>query len=415
MKLKPATTVLCALFASATWAGEATVSHRLTGHETQSLTVAHEPTVFRPATTNVWGAEYPQVDGEGRVLLRVKAPDASKVRINFWSNPKADMEKQADGFWTYTTPPMAPGLHYYNFVVDGADVSDTGSQSFFGGGRYASAVEVPESGSTYYSIQDVPHGQVRDVWYHSKVTGSWRHAMVYLPPSYETQTKQRFPVLYLQHGGGEDETGWIRQGRANVILDNLIAEGKSKPMIIVMAYGYAKRAGQPAPVVGPPTSPDRARAMQEMFSAFEDDLTQALIPFVDKTYRTIPDRENRAMAGLSMGGMQTFQITLKNLHTFSHIGGFSGAGGGMAGTPLDLKTAFGGALADAAAFNKKARLVWVGIGTKEPERMYQGVNGFHQTLEKAGITHVYYESQGTDHEWQTWRRSLREFAPRLFR
>lgn len=370
---------------------------------------------FQPATTNVWGAEYPRVDNTGRVLLRIKAPDAAKVRVNFWSGPKAEMEKQADGFWTFTTPPMVPGLHYYNFVVDGAEATDTGSQSFFGGSKYASAVEVPEPGATYYSIQDVPHGQVREVWYHSKVTGSWRHALVYLPPSYEAQAKQRFPVLYLQHGGGEDETGWIRQGRANFILDNLLAAGKCKPMIIVMAYGYARRAGQPAPAVtGPPTSADRMKAMQEMTAAFRDDVTQALIPFVDKTYRTIPDREHRAMAGLSMGGMQTFQITLTHLDLFTYIGGFSGAGGGMGTSPVDLKTAFGGALGDSAAFNKKVRLVWLGIGTKEPERMYASVNNFHQTLEKAGIKHVYYESPGTDHEWQTWRRSLAEFAPRLF-
>lgn len=378
--------------------------------------LAQEASDFKPATSNVWGAEYPKVDSQGRVQLRIKAPDATKVRINFWSSPKADMEKQADGFWTFTTPALVPGLHYYNFVVDGAEATDTGSQSFFGGSKYASAVEVPEPGTTFYTMKDVPHGQVREVWYNSKVTGTWRHALVYLPPTYETQTKQRFPVLYLQHGGGEDETGWIRQGRANIILDNLLAEGKAKPMIIVMAYGYAKRAGQPAPAVtGPPgNSPDRARAMQEMFSAFEDDLTQALIPFVDKTYRTLPNRENRAMAGLSMGGMQTFQITTKHLDTFAYIGGFSGAGGGMGGGSVDLKTAFGGVMSDAAAFNKKVRLVWVGIGTKEPERMYQGVNGFHKTLEAGGIKHVYYESPGTDHEWQTWRRDLKDFAPRLF-
>lgn len=381
-----------------------------------TLGYAQDAGDFRPATTNVWGAEFPKVDSTGRVQLRVKAPDATNVRINFWSNPKAEMVKQTDGFWIYTTQPMVPGLHYYNFVVDGAEVSDTGSQSFFGGGKYASAVEVPEPGSTYYTIQDVPHGQVRDVWYHSQVTGSWRHAMVYLPPTYETQTKERFPVLYLQHGGGEDETGWIRQGRANVILDNLLAESKCKPMIIVMAYGYAKRAGQATPAVtGPPTSPERARAMQDMFAAFEDDLIQSLIPFVDKTYRTLPNRDNRAMAGLSMGGMQTFQITLKHLDVFSHIGGFSGAGGGMATAPLDLKTAFGGVLTDATAFNRRVRLVWLGIGTKEPERMFASVNNFHKTLETAGIKHIYYESPGTDHEWQTWRRSLKDFAPRLFR
>ena len=164
----------------------------------------------------------------GRVQVRIKAPDANKVKLNFWSGPKVDMEKQADGFWTITTTPLVPGLHYYVINVDGADASDPGSKAFFGGTRYASAIEIPEPGSTYYSIQNVPHGQVRDVWYESKVTGSWRHAMVYLPPDYEAQAKKRYPVLYLQHGGGEDETGWIRQGRANLILDNLIASGRSE-------------------------------------------------------------------------------------------------------------------------------------------------------------------------------------------
>ncbi|HZS04152.1 MAG TPA: alpha/beta hydrolase-fold protein [Blastocatellia bacterium] len=379
------------------------------------LCYAQDTSDFQPATTNVWGAEYPRVDGTGRVQLRVKAPDATKVRINFWSNPKAEMVKQADGFWTFTTPPLVPGFHYYNFVVDGAEVSDTGSQSFFGGGKYASGVEVPEPGSTYYSIQDVPHGQVREVWYNSKVTGSWRHALVYLPPSYETQTKQRFPVLYLQHGGGEDETGWIRQGRANFILDNLLAEGKCKPMIVVMAYGYARRAGQPAPVVaGPPTSPDRAKAMQEMMSAFGDDVTQALIPFIDKTYRTLSDRDHRAMAGLSMGGMQTFQVTLNHLDLFSYIGGFSGAGGMLGDRKMDPRTDYNGVFADPAAFARKVKLLWVGVGTVEPERMRAGLHRLHDGLTEARIQHVWYESPGTDHEWQTWRRDLKDFAPRLF-
>ena len=198
---------------------------------------------FKPAETNVWGAEYPRVDATGRVEIRIKAPDAAKARVNFWSGPKIDMEKQADGFWTITTPPLVPGLHYYTVIVDGAEFADPGSHAFFGGSRHASAVEVPEAGADYYAIKDVPHGQVREVWYSSKPTGGWRHALVYLPPGYDTQIKMRYPVLYLQHGGGEDETGWIRQGRANFILDNLIAEGKAKPMIVVMAYGYARRAG----------------------------------------------------------------------------------------------------------------------------------------------------------------------------
>jgi enterochelin esterase-like enzyme len=388
----------CALFASLCW--------------------AQEVSDFQPATTNVWGAEYPRVDSTGRVQLRVKAPDATKVRVNFWSGPKVEMAKQSDGFWTLTTPPLVPGLHYYTFVVDGAEVSDPNSHAFFGGGKHASAVEVPEPGSTYYSIQTVPHGQVREVWYHSKVTGTWRHALVYLPPNYDAQSKVRYPVLYLQHGGGEDETGWIRQGRANFILDNLIAAGKCKPMIVVMAYGYARRAGQTPPdLTGIPAgSAERLRAMQSMTAAFEDDVTQALIPFVDKTFRTIPDRNHRAMAGLSMGGMQTFQITLNHLDLFSYIGGFSGAGGMLmlGERKLDPKTDYNGAFADPAAFAKKVRLLWLGVGTEEPERMRAGIQRLHTSLLEAKIQHVFYESPGTDHEWQTWRRDLRDFASRLF-
>ena len=383
-----------------------------------NLCYAQEAGDFQPATTNVWGAEYPRVDSTGRVQLRVKAPDATKVRVNFWSGPKVEMVKQADGFWTLTTPPLVPGLHYYTFVIDGAEVSDPNSHAFFGGGKHASAVEVPEPGSTYYSIQDVPHGQVREVWYYSKVTGAWRHALVYLPPNYDAQSKARYPVLYLQHGGGEDETGWIRQGRANFILDNLIAAGKCKPMIVVMAYGYARRAGQTPPdLTGIPAgSAERLKAMQSMTAAFEDDVTQALIPYVDKTFRTIPDRDHRAMAGLSMGGMQTFQITLNHLDLFSYIGGFSGAGGMLVlgDRKLDPKTDYNGAFADPAAFAKKVRLLWLGVGTEEPERMRAGIQRLHTSLLEAKIQHVFYESPGTDHEWQTWRRDLKDFAPRLF-
>ena len=382
------------------------------------LSFAQESSDFQPASTNVWGAEYPRVDSSGRVQIRVKAPDATKVRLNFWSGPKVDMEKQADGFWTVTTPPLVPGLHYYMLIIDGAEVADTNSRSFFGGGKYASMVEVPEPGSTYYSIQDVPQGEVREVWYNSKVTGSWRHALVYTPPGYDTHPKERYPVLYLQHGAGEDETGWIRQGHANFILDNLIASGTAKPMLLVMAYGYARRAGQTAPdLTGKPFgSPVMMKAMREMASAFEDDITQALIPFIDSTFRTIPDRDHRAMAGLSMGGMQTFQVTFDHLDLFSYIGGFSGAAGPMifGNQKLDTKTAYNGAMADPAAFAKRVHLLWIGVGTKEPERMRTGLQSLHTSLQDANIQHVFYESPGTDHEWQTWRRDLKDFAPRLF-
>jgi len=385
---------------------------------TATFCFAQDSGDFKPATSNVLDAQYPRVDSSSRVQIRFKAPDATKVRVNFWSGPKAEMEKQADGFWTFTTPPMAPGLHYYTVIVDGAEVSDPGSTAYFGGSKWASAVEVPESGATYYLPQDVPHGQVREIWYHSRVTGTWRHALVYTPPGYDTQVKERYPVLYLQHGGGEDESGWTRQGKANFILDNLVASGRAKPMMIVMANGYARRGGQSTPdLAGKPFgSPEMRKAMQDMMSAFEDDMTQALIPFIDSTFRTMPDRDHRAMAGLSMGGMQTFQVTFDHLELFSYIGGFSGAANVFAmgnGKP-DMKTAFNGAMADPAAFAKRVHLLWVGVGTNEPERMKQGIEQLHASLDDAKIQHVFYESPGTNHEWQTWRRDLQDFAPRLF-
>jgi enterochelin esterase-like enzyme len=383
-----------------------------------SFCCAQEAGDFQPSSTNVWAAQYPRIDSTGRVQIRVKAPDATKVRLNFWSGPKVDMEKQQDGFWTVTTAPLVPGFHYYTLIIDGAEVSDPNTHAFFGGGKPASGVEVPEPGSTYYSVQDVPHGQVREVWYSSKVTGTWRHALVYLPPNYDTQTKERHPVLYLQHGAGEDETGWVRQGNANFILDNLIAAKACKPMIVVMAYGYAHRAGEApvdlfAKVFG---SPEMLKAMQDMAAAFEADVTQALIPYIDSIFRTLPDREHRAMAGLSMGGMQTFQITLDHLDLFSYIGGFSGAGGMLVlgNRKLDPKSDYNGVFADPAAFAKKVHLLWIGVGTNEPERMRTGLQRLHTSLLEANIQHVFYESPDTDHEWQTWRRDLKDFAPRLF-
>ncbi len=378
-----------------------------------------QESAFQPSTTNVWNADFPRIDPSGRVEIRIKAPDATKVKLNFWNGPKVDMVKQADGFWTITTPALMPGFHYYTLNIDGAEVADPSTQAYFGGGKPASGVEVPEPGSTYYSVQNVPHGQVREVWYNSKITGTWRHALVYLPPNYDTEPKVRYPVLYLQHGGGEDETGWVRQGHANFILDNLIAGGNCKPMLVVMAYGYARRTGYVLPdLTGKPFgSPEMMKAMQDMAAAFEDDVTQVLIPYIDSTFRTLSDRDHRAMAGLSVGGMQTFQITLNHLDLFSYIGGFSGAGGMqfLGNRKLDPKTDYNGVFADPGAFGKKVHLLWVGVGTKEPERIRAGLLNLHTSLEEAKIQHVFYESPDTDHEWQTWRRDLKDFAPRLFK
>jgi enterochelin esterase family protein len=249
------------------------------------------------------------------------------------------------------------------------------------------------------------------------VTDSWRQVFVYTPPNYDKATSQRYPVLYLQHGGGEDETGWIRQGHANFILDNLIAAGKAKPMIIVMSSGNARHPGDPDRPAGPPPATRTAapRGMPMLSTAFEEDMIKVIIPMIDSSYRTIPDRDHRAMAGLSMGGMQTFMVTTAHLDTFSYIGGFSGAGGGFGGGDFDVKTAANGVYADAAAFNKKVHLLWLGVGTEEQERMRSSVLGFRDALLKNGINVQFYESPGTAHEWQTWRRDLNLFAPLLFR
>jgi enterochelin esterase-like enzyme len=361
-----------------------------------------------PAPSNVRGAQYPQIHSDLRVTFRIKAPDARKVDFGFFPSKRYPAQKGKDGFWTATTDPLVPGFHYYRVFIDGADVNDPGSETFYGTGKQTSGIEITEKGVDYYLPKDVPHGEVRERWYRSKTTKEWRRVFVYTPPGYDTDRDRRYPVLYLQHGGGEDERAWPNQGRVGFILDNLIAERKAKPMIVVMAQGYARKPGDAAPA---PRRPGTRPDFSKVFAAFEEEMVVDLIPTIDATYRTVADREYRAMAGLSMGGMQTFQVTLKHLDLFAYLGGFSGAGGGLGA--FDPKTAHNGVMADADRFNKKVRLLWLGIGTAEG-RMYQGIMNYHKALEKAGIKHKYYESPGTAHEWLTWRRCLHEFAPLLF-
>jgi enterochelin esterase-like enzyme len=365
------------------------------------------PADSQPASSNVRGAEYPRVNSDLRAIFRIKAPDARKVQVQL--GKVYDMGKDDQGFWTVTTDPQVPGFHYYFLLIDGVQVSDPASESYFGWGRMASGIEIPESGVDYYTVKNVPHGDLRSKWYFSNTTGRWRRAYIYCPPGYDNNINEKYPVLYLQHGAGEDERGWGIQGKADIIMDNLIAAGKAKPMLIVMDQGYAVRSGEPASQLRTPGGQSSQGP-----SAFEEVIIKDLIPFIDGTFRTFSDRDHRAMAGLSMGGMQTIQITFANLDKFAYIGGFSGAGR-FGGAGLDVKNDYKGILADSEAFNKKVRLLWIGIGTAEPENMYKAVNGFHLALVKAGIKHVYYESPGTDHEWLTWRRDLYDFAPRLFK
>lgn len=321
------------------------------------------------------------------------------------------------------------GFHYYSVVVDGATVADPATRTFFGSGWDNSAIEIPEAPDVdYYLPKDVPHGQVSQRWYFSKVTNKWRRCYVYTPPDYDS-AKTRYPVLYLMHGWGENEQGWHTQGHADLILDNLIAAKIAKPMIIVMDNLNAVKPGEDGTIFSarwlwPPPPPEAASAPGAApgrpparfglagftGATFTEMMLTDLIPMIEKTYRVLPGRENRAMAGLSMGGMQTFLTTLSNLDKFAYIGGFSGSTGGRGGA-FDPKTSNNGVFADAAAFNKKVKVLFLGIGSAEGP----GTKNFSEALTKAGINNIYFESPGTAHEWLTWRRCLNDFAPRLFR
>ena len=382
-----------------------------------------------PSSLNIPGARYPCVFPDRRVAFRVAAPDAQKVQVRLGG--AHDLTRGADGLWTGTIPPQVVGFHYYTISIDGATVSDPATRTFFGSGWWNSAIEVPETEGEYYTAKDVPHGEVRQRWYFSKVTGKWRRCYVYTPPNYDANSKARFPVLYLMHGWGENEHGWHVQGHADLILDNLIAAGKAKPMIIVMDNLNAAKPGEDAslyharsiiarrsladvpPPIGARPAPGQAAPRPGFPTNFGETFTEMLlkdlIPMVERTYRTLPGRTNRAMAGLSMGGMQSFQTVLGNLDKFAYLGGFSGSSGGRGG--FDPKTSHKGVFADAAAFNKQMKVLFLGIGTAEGP----GTKNFSEQLTKAGIQNVFFESPGTAHEWLTWRRCLHDFAPRLFR
>ena len=383
---------------------------------------------FKPAPSNQGGRQYPQVNSEGRARFRIVAPQAQSVRVPEWGG--VALTKDEEGAWVGTTRPLDEGFHYYRINIDGADVPDPGSKFFYGANRWGSAIEIPAKDQDFYALKNVSHGQLRENLYFSKSTNTTRRCFVYTPPDYDKATDVRYPVLYLQHGAGEDETGWGSQGRTNLIMDNLIAEGKSKPFIIVMdnggniggrgrrggppdgktaQAGAAPAAGAAPPAAGQKGGPPGGRGGPGgfNFSAFERVLTEELIPFIDANYRTLADQPHRALAGLSMGGMQTRTIGLAHLDLFSHLGVFSG--GSI--EPANIT--------DIADFKQKVKLVFVSYGSRElgsdgRSRMGGDPKANAEALKQAGITSVFYLSPDTAHEWQSWRRSLREFAPLLF-
>lgn len=405
------------------------------------------PENTKRASTNISGAEYPRIDAQRRAYFRLRAPEAQSVTVSLGN---VALTRGEDGFWTGVTAPLDPGFHYYNLTINGVAVNDPSSETFFGSSRVMSGIEVPEEGVDFYDIKKVPHGEVVSYWYFAGSTGEHRQAYIYLPPDYSKNTNNRYPVLYLQHGMGEDRRAWANQGKTNFILDNLIAEGKAKPMIVVMEDGgiaagmggsggrrqggapgsqppqgavpgqqrqqpQEARPGQtPAQTQGGaaapgqrPAVPGQGPGIPSFWDGFGSVIVKDLIPAIDANFRTIANRENRAMAGLSLGGTQTYSITQANLDKFGNIGIFS-APFGFPG----MESGYNGLLAKPEEFNKQVKVFYISMGSKEGATTGRTI---HESLEKGGINHIYFEAPGTAHEFQTWRKSLHGFAQLLFK
>ena len=352
------------------------------------------------AETTVPGNEFPKVDKEHRAYFRVVAPDAHRVQVDICGK-KYDMRRDQQGVWCAVTDPLVVGFHYYFINIGGMNVIDPATETFFGCNRQAGGIEIPEGpeGDYYRPQQGIAHGQVRSIYYYAKATEEWRHALVYTPAEYE-KGKKRYPVLYLQHGMGEDETGWSKQGRMQHIMDNQIASGEAVPMIVVMESGDIK-----APFKGG----DNRQGFSQYGASFYKVMTNDLITTIDSKFRTLRDRDHRAMAGLSWGGHQTFDVVLSHMDLFAWMGAFSGAIFG-----LDVKTAYNGIFTRPDEFNRKIHYLFLMSGTEGMDKMF-GTKKLVYELNNQGIHAHYYESTGTDHEWLTWRRGLRQFVPHLFK
>ena len=341
---------------------------------------------FKPSTLNQPGQEYPQVNSQGYARFRILAPAADSVRVSLGLGGKGGtkLSKTEDGYWIGTTAgPMDEGFHYYNVKMDGGKFNDPGALNFYGSVRWESGIEIPAHDQDFYALKNVPHGKVEQILFPSKSTNTSRRAFVYTPPGYDKNSKDKYPVLYLQHGWGEDETAWTNQGHANLIMDNMIAEGKIKPFIIVMTYGM--------------TNEIKFGGLRNFdITPFQTVLVDELIPYVDTHFSTYADKEHRAMGGLSMGGMETHTITLNKPGVFAYYALLSG------GTykPEEIKD------------KSSVKLIFISCGSKEKP---DGVKSAVAALKEAGHNAVSYISENTAHEFQTWRRSLHELAPLLFK
>ena len=360
---------------------------------------------FKPSSVNQPGQQYPQVNSQGYARFRITAPDAKAVKVSLGLGGRGGtvLTKAADGTWTGTSEgPLDEGFHYYHLTVDGGVFNDPGTQNFYGSTRWESGIEIPAKDADFYAVKDVPHGNVQQILFNSPSTGTHRRAFVYTPPGYDKAAGTRYPVLYLQHGWGEDETAWSVQGHANLIMDNLIAAGKARPFIIVMTYGMTNEIKPGAP----------GGLASFNIKPFQTVLVDELVPYVDSHFRTLADQKHRAMAGLSMGGFETKLIVPANLDKFGYMGLLSG--GTVSVEDVD-KT---------PGYRDKLKLTFVSFGSRELEgggmggppggpRVDPRVNA--EAIRKAGIKSAFYVSPGTAHEFLTWRRSLLQFAPMLFR
>jgi enterochelin esterase-like enzyme len=341
----------------------------------------------------------PELGADRRVTFRLLAPQAQSVLLTgeFMAGSRA-LERDANGLWTLTLGPIEPEIYHYNFTIDGVRTIDPGNPALKTGSTFntlASVLEVKGDRPAFYDGQAVPHGEIRTHWYHSKSLNTLRRLTVYTPPGYDKETKTRYPVLYLFHGANADETAWHRLGRANLILDNLLASGRARPFLIVMPFGYGVSPGSPAP-------PGKNTEL------FGKDLREDVIPFVESTYRALADRDHRAVVGLSMGGGQALSIGLNHLELFGHVGGFSSG----LGPATDFAKTYAGAIARPAHTNSALRLLWIGCGTNDGA--FAASKSFSEFLTSHTITHTFRATDGA-HTWMVWRRYLNEIAPLLFR
>ncbi len=351
-----------------------------------------------PASTNVRNAKYPQILPDNRVIFRIQAPAAGKVQIDLAK--KYDLTKDTSGNWWVTTDSVSEGFHYYSLIMDSAYVTDPGSETFYGMGRMASGIEIPFGGGDYYALKDVSHGDVRIKQYYSPVTRSWRQLYVYTPPGYDSNATAKYPVLYILHGGGEDERGWAMQGKTNLILDNLIAIGKAKAMLIVMPDANIGMGGF------------NGSGIEASLKMFESELKQSIIPFVENKFRVLADANNRALAGLSLGGLHTLYTGVNNTNMFSYLGVFSsGWIAPMMANFADTQYKFMEGNADKINSNLKA--FWISQGGKE-DIAYKNCQIMLGKLQELKIKHTYHEYPG-GHTWPVWRNNLYNFAPLLFK